>query len=253
MFAEDPSRQSHCAERAQKLERLSQRNADFLDGNVIKNVRHGDTGYGRNHENEIYEPAYLNRGRDISKSTGEWEKQDRGNKTNETKATNRTEPGGGTLYQDAVKRPTSGGDEGNQQSAKSDVPGIGPRLKPKDPNCAEQSEQGADLELPLPKDVALFRKENERKQSSHDHGRTGEDGVNAWTDVKKGDRLSDLMDDVWDGRDQAENERAKIEPRSASSPNTKSDEGGDRDTGNAVAVKILRPNIVVAQQIKLEK
>ena len=61
------------------------------------------------------------------------------------------------------------------------------------------------------------------------------------------------MDDVWDCRDQAENERAKIEPRPASSPNTKSDEGGDRNTGNAVTVKILRPNIVVTQQIKLEK
>jgi len=109
------------------------------------------------------------------------------------------------------------------------------------------------LELPLPKDVALFRKEHERKQSSHDHGRTGEDGVNAWTDVKKGDRLSDLMDDVWDCRDQAEGERPKIESWSATSPNTKSDEGGDRNTGNAVAVKILRPNIVVTQQIKLEK
>src|SRR6266550_8678151 len=81
----------------------------------------------------------------------------------------------------------------------------------------------------------------------------GEDGVNAWTDVNKGDRLSDLMDDVWDCRDQAENERAKIESRPASSPNTKSEEGGDRNTGNAVAVKILRPNIVVTQQVKLEK
>jgi hypothetical protein len=109
------------------------------------------------------------------------------------------------------------------------------------------------LELPLSKNVALFRKENKRKQSSHDHGRTGEDGVNAWTDVKKGDRLSDLMDDVWDCRDQAENERAKIEPRSTSSPNAKSDEGGDRNTGNAVTVKILRPDIVVAQEVKLEE
>jgi hypothetical protein len=126
-------------------------------------------------------------------------------------------------------------------------------LKPKNADRAEQSEHGADLKLPLPKDVALFRKENERKQSSHDHGRTGEDGVNAWTDVKKGDRLSDLMDDVWDCRDQAENERAKIESRSASSPNAKSDKGSDRDAGDAVAVKILRPNIVVTQQIKLEK
>ena len=131
--------------------------------------------------------------------------------------------------------------------------GVRARLKPKHADATEQSEQGTDLKLPLAKDLALFRKENERKQSSHDHGRTGEDGVNAWTDVKKGDRLSDLMDDVWDCRDQAENERAKIESRPASSPNTKSDEGGDRNIGNAVAVKILRPNIVVAQQIKLEK
>ena len=61
------------------------------------------------------------------------------------------------------------------------------------------------------------------------------------------------MDDVWDSRDQAEGERPKIESRSATSPNAKCDEGCDRDTGNAVAVKILRPNIVVTQQIKLEK
>ena len=105
----------------------------------------------------------------------------------------------------------------------------------------------------MSKNGALFRKEDERKQSSHDYGRTGEDGVNAWTDVKKGNRLSDLMDDVWDCRDQAENEPAKIEGWPASSPNKESDEGGNRNTGNAVAVKILRPDIVVTQQIKLEK
>src|SRR4029077_5157262 len=163
MFAEDPNRQSHRAERAQKLERLSQRNADFLNGNVIKNVRHGYTGYGRNHENEIYEPAYLNRGCDVSESTGEWKKQDRGNETNETKTTNGTELGGRTLYQDSVKRPTTSGDEGDQQAADSDVPCVRTRLKPKHANCTEQSEQGAHWELPLPKNVALFRKENERK------------------------------------------------------------------------------------------
>src|SRR6266446_10561065 len=106
MFAEDPSGQSHCAERAQQLEGLGQGDTDFLDGNVIKDVRHCDTGYGRNHENEIYEPAYFNRGRNISKSTGEWEKQDRSNETNETKATYGTELGGRTLHQDSVERPT---------------------------------------------------------------------------------------------------------------------------------------------------
>ena len=60
------------------------------------------------------------------------------------------------------------------------------------------------------------------------------------------------MDDVRDCRDQAESEGAKIESRSAAS-NAKGDEGSDRDAGDAVAVKILRPDIVVTQQIKLEK
>src|ERR1700747_443212 len=114
MFAEYPSRQSHCAERAQKLERLSQRNADFLDGNVIKDVRDGDTGYSRNHENEIYDPAYFNRGRNISKSTGEWKEQDRGNETNEAKTTNRTALGGWMFFADSVKRPTTRSNEGYQ-------------------------------------------------------------------------------------------------------------------------------------------
>ena len=108
------------------------------------------------------------------------------------------------------------------------------------------------MKLPLAKNVALFRKENEREQSGHDYRRTGEDRVNAGADVKKRDRLSDLMDDVRDCWDQAEAERAKIEPRSAA-PNAKGDEGCDRDAGDAVAVEILRPDIVVAQQIKLEK
>ena len=70
MFAEDPSGQSHCAERAEQLERLGKGDTDFLDGNVIKNMRHRDAGYGRDRENEIYEPAYLHRGRNISESTG---------------------------------------------------------------------------------------------------------------------------------------------------------------------------------------
>src|SRR6266480_5901349 len=137
MFAEDPSGQSHGAERAEQLERLGKGNTDFLDGNVIKNVRHRDAGHGRDHENEIYEPAYLQRGRDIPESTGEWKKQDRGNETNETKTTNGTEPGRWTFYQDTIERPTNGRDKGHQQSANSDVPGGSPGLKPKHANCAD--------------------------------------------------------------------------------------------------------------------
>src|SRR2546430_16198564 len=77
--------------------------------------------------------------------------------------------------------------------------------------------------------------------------------VNAGAKVKKGDRLSDLMDDVRNGWDQAKGKRAKIESRPASSPNAKSDQRCDHDAGDAVAVGILRPNIVVAQEAKLEE
>jgi len=64
--------------------------------------------------------------------------------------------------------------------------------------------------------------------------------------------LGDLMDDVWDCWDQTEGERVKIELRSAA-PNAKGDKGCDRDAGDTVAIEILRPNIGVTQQIKLEK
>ena len=60
------------------------------------------------------------------------------------------------------------------------------------------------------------------------------------------------MNDVRNRWDQAEAKRAKIEPRSPA-PKAKGDEGCDRDASDAVTVEILRPNIVVAQQIKLEK
>src|SRR5438477_6062348 len=131
MFTEKSIRQSKCAERTYQLEGLGQGDADFLDGNIIKNVRHCDAGHGRNHENEIYEPAYLHWGRDIPESTSEWKKQGRGDETNETKTPNGTEPGGRTLYQDTIERPTNGGDEGDQQSANSGVPGGSPGLETK--------------------------------------------------------------------------------------------------------------------------
>ena len=64
--------------------------------------------------------------------------------------------------------------------------------------------------------------------------------------------MGDLMDDVWDCWDQTEGERAKIELRPAV-PNATGDKGCDRDAGDTVAIEILRPNIGVTQQIKLEK
>lgn len=130
--------------------------------------------------------------------------------------------------------------------------GVGARLKPKYADGTKQSQQGADLKLPLAQDVALFRKENEREQRGHNYRRASEDGVNAGTDIKKCNRLSDLMDNVWNRRNQTKDEGAKIEARCGAA-NAEGDEGRDGNTGNAIAIEILRPNIVIAQQIKLEK
>ncbi len=60
------------------------------------------------------------------------------------------------------------------------------------------------------------------------------------------------MDDVWECGDEAKRERTKIKSRSAA-PDAKNDKGCDRDAGDTIAVEILRPNIIITQQIKIEK
>ena len=104
----------------------------------------------------------------------------------------------------------------------------------------------------MPENVPLFRKENKSEQCGHDYRRTRENRVGAGTDVEKRDRLGDLMDHVRERRDQAQGKRAQVEPGSAA-PDVESDERCDGETGDAVAVEVLRPNIVVTQQVKLNQ
>ena len=70
--------------------------------------------------------------------------------------------------------------------------------------------------------------------------------------VEERDRLGDLMDHVRERRDQTEGKRAQVDPGSAA-PDAESDERCDGEAGDAVAVKVLCPNIVVTQQVKLKQ
>src|SRR5438105_11677783 len=60
------------------------------------------------------------------------------------------------------------------------------------------------------------------------------------------------MDHVRERRDQTEGKGAQVEPGSAA-PDAESDERGDGEAGDAVAVKVLCPNSVVTQQVKLKQ
>jgi hypothetical protein len=60
------------------------------------------------------------------------------------------------------------------------------------------------------------------------------------------------MDDIRERRDQAESKRVEVESGSAT-PNVESDERCNGEASDAVAVEVLRPNIVVTQQVKLKQ
>ena len=100
--------------------------------------------------------------------------------------------------------------------------------------------------MPSPQNVPLFREENEREQRGHDYRRTREDRVDTGTDIKKRDRLGDLMDYIRERRDEAEDKRTQIEPGAAVS-DAEGDKRCDGETSDAVAVEVLRPDVVVAQ------
>ncbi len=130
------------------------------------------------------------------------------------------------------------------------MPQAAARLKKKDADGAEYSEQGADLKLPLAQNLAFFWKHDEREQSGDDDGEASEDGIDAGADVFEREHLGDLMDDVRHSGQEAKSEGAAIEARSAAFE-AKNDEGSDGETGDAVTVKILRPDIVMVLEKKI--
>ena len=114
----------------------------------------------------------MKRGVDLAEEQGERERERGGNKADYSEATNRAELRGRTFHKDGVKRPAKCGGEGDEQSGQGNMSIVQAvtGLEPDDAESADQTEQGAELKLPLANDVALFRKKCECKQGGEDYG-----------------------------------------------------------------------------------
>ena len=108
------------------------------------------------------------------------------------------------------------------------------------------------MKLPLTDDAAFFRKKCEREQRSEDDGGAGEDRVNARPHVKKCHHLGNLMDNIGQAGQEAEADSVHVDPGSARADAIEY-KRGDGEAGHGVAVKILRPGIVIAIQVILKE
>ena len=52
-FAVNPSREGHCADGAEKLERLGESYADLSDRHIVKDMSECDAGHGRDDQDQI--------------------------------------------------------------------------------------------------------------------------------------------------------------------------------------------------------
>ncbi len=147
--------------------------------------------------------ADVKRGPDFSKRQGERQKQGRRDEADQPKAADWAEARRRPFHQDAIKRPGKTRGESDAETGEGDGAALSARLKPKDADGADQAEQGSDLKLPLADDPALLREKDQGQQRGDDDGGTDENRENARAHVKERNGLRDLMDDVWERRDEA--------------------------------------------------
>src|SRR5215510_4259250 len=84
------------------------------------------------------------------------------------------------------------------------------RLKPNHPECADQSEQRAKLELPLPNNDALLWKKCQRQKRCENDRSPGKNRVNTGPNVEKRHHLRDLMNYVWQAWQQTKFHRVHV-------------------------------------------
>lgn len=125
-------------------------------------------------------------------------------------------------------------------------------LEPDYPKSAGEPEQRADLEPPLANDVAFLWKKNEGKERGEDNRRAPKDGVNARAHVKQSEHLCDLMHDVWDARSETNSNGVPVDLQ-LTSPEPTQDKRRDCQTGDEIAIKILRPDVIIAIEKELEE
>ena len=234
---EDPGGERERAKRAEKLKCLGEGDADFVNRDVIQNVRERDAGHGRDNKDEIYVRGHVKWRADFPENQGQRKQQRGSDEADKAETTDGTEPRGWAFNENAVKRPAEDRDEGDEQTPAGNMSILPVRLKPDHAESAEQSKEGSKLKLPLANDVTFLRKKGEGEERGENDRRPRDDGVNTRSHVKKRDHLGNLVDDVGQTGNQAEPDRADVDPRFA--PKLKQDERDDGETGDGVAVKIL--------------
>src|SRR5260370_38549788 len=100
--------------------------------------------------------------------------------------------------------------------------------------------------------MALFGKKGEREQRCENHGGASEDRINARAHVKQCDNLGDLMHGVGHARSETDQNGAPIEAR-ATQLHPINDEWRDRQASDRIPIKILRPRIIIPDQVILEE
>ena len=167
-------------------------------------------------------------------------------------AARRSEPGGRPFHEHAIKRPAETCREGDSETLERDCSRLPPFLKANDPDRADQPQDRADLKLPLTNDPSFLRKKDQREERGEDDRGAPENGVDAGAHVKKSDRLRDLVDDVRQGRDEADEKKSGVQawPALAKAVKDKWEHGEKADQ---ITVKILRPGIVITVQVKLKE
>jgi hypothetical protein len=214
-LAEEKRGQTHRAGWADKLERLGKGDADFANGDVIQDVRETDAGDRGNDEDDVHLRADFERRRDFPKRQREREEQRGGNEADHAETPSRPKPGGGPFHENAIKRPAETRGEGDGEAldrSRSRLPSF---LKADDADGAEQTENGPDLKLPLANDPSFFGEKDQCEQSGEDDRGATEDSVDARSHVEERDGLSDLMDDIRQRRDEANQEKPPVQARAA--------------------------------------
>lgn len=251
-LAEKERGQTERARRTKKLERLGKSDADLANGDVVQNVREADAGHGGDDEDDVHSRIDLERRPDFSERQGEGQEQSGSDEADHAETAGGSEPGGRPFYENAIKRPAKARGERDGESLERDRSRFPSFLKTDDADRADQPEDGPDLKLPLADDPSFLREKDEREQCGEDNRGAAEDGVDAGPHVKKRDRLGDLVDDVRQRRDEADEKKSGVQTRSAF-PKAMEDKGQHGEEAHQVTVKILRPRVVITVEVKLKE
>src|SRR5689334_16100296 len=110
-----------------------------MDGNVIQDMRERDTENGGDDEDEIHLSSGLEWSANLAEDECKREQNGRGDETDNSEASDRTQFGRGTFYQHTIKRPAEGRDHRDGQSRQRNMSIRRAWLEPDYTESADQS------------------------------------------------------------------------------------------------------------------